>query len=51
MFIYIYSYVLIAAMFITLNGKFTDNKNLLSTMSFLFKNYSLAKAISVDWML
>ena len=46
--IYTNCYVLIAAIFITLNEKFTDIKNLLYRMSFLFKNYSLAKTISVD---
>ena len=42
-YIYIYTnyYVLTAAVFITLNEKFTGTKNLLSTMSFVFKNYSL----------
>ena len=39
--IYTTSYVLTAAMCITLNGQFTNIKNLLSTMSSLFKNYSL----------
>ena len=40
--------MLIAATFISLNDQInliTDTKNLLSTMSFLFNNYSLVKVI------
>ena len=43
--IYTTCYVLTAAIFITLNDQFTDIKNLLTTMYFLFKNYSLAQII------
>ena len=41
--IYTTCYVLTAAIFITMNEYITDIKNLLSTMSFLFKNDSLVK--------
>ena len=43
--IYTTCYVLTATIFITLNDPFTDIKNLLTTMYFLFKNYSLAQII------
>ena len=43
--IYTTCYVLTATIFITLNDPFTDIKNLLTTMYFIFKNYSLAQII------
>ena len=39
------SYVLTAATCITLNEKFSDFENLVSTIPLLFKNYSLVEVI------
>ena len=49
--IYTTTYVLTAVIFITLNEYFTYTKNLLSTMPFLFKNYSLVKVCKIIHLL